>query len=135
MPPSPALPRRRLCRPLLLALSLTLAPFSTRAQTLPAAASDAAWASTTASEAVSNPPGAGAAELPAVTVTARRREESAQDVPISMTVLNGEQLRADAAPQAGVAGLARSAPNLAFTDTGGQNSNVFTIRGVGSFAP
>ncbi|AMG46408.1 TonB-dependent receptor [Achromobacter ruhlandii] len=135
MPPSPALPRRRLCRPLLLALSLTLAPFSTRAQTLPAAASDAAWASTTASEAASNPPGAGAAELPAVTVTARRREESAQDVPISMTVLNGEQLRADAAPQAGNAGLARSAPNLAFTDTGGQNSNVFTIRGVGSFAP
>ncbi|WYX59217.1 TonB-dependent receptor plug domain-containing protein [Achromobacter xylosoxidans] len=68
-------------------------------------------------------------------MTARRRAESAQDVPISMTVLNGEQLRADAAPQAGNAGLARSAPNLAFTDTGGQNSNVFTIRGVGSFAP
>lgn len=130
MSPSPALPRRRLSRPLLLAMSLTLIPFSTRAQT-PTTAADAAPAAAAASTA----PQAGAAELPAVTVTARRREESAQDVPISMTVLNGEQLRADAAPQAGNAGLARSAPNLAFTDTGGQNSNVFTIRGVGSFAP
>ncbi len=83
----------------------------------------------------STPDSATAVELAPVTVTARRREESAQSVPISMTVLSESQLRVDAAPTAGNAGLARSSPNLSFVDTGGQNSNVFNIRGVGSFAP
>jgi iron complex outermembrane receptor protein len=72
-------------------------------------------------------------ELPAVTVTARKRDEREQSVPISMTVLEGSRL--DVAPTASNAGLARSAPNVSFTDVGGQSSNLFSIRGVGSFSP
>ncbi|WP_425466678.1 TonB-dependent receptor [Pigmentiphaga humi] len=75
------------------------------------------------------------AELPAVTVTARKREESAQTVPISMTVLDGQTAAAVSAPSDSNAGLARSAPNVAFADSGGQFGNLFVIRGVGSFAP
>lgn len=74
-----------------------------------------------------------ALELPPVTVTARKRDESEQTVPISMTVLEGSRL--DVAPTASNAGLARSAPNVNFVDLGGQSSNLFTIRGVGSFSP
>jgi len=74
-----------------------------------------------------------ATELPAVTVTARKRDEAEQSVPISMTVLEGSRL--DVAPTASNAGLARSAPNVSFVDLGGQSSNLFTIRGVGSFSP
>jgi iron complex outermembrane recepter protein len=50
-----------------------------------------------------------------------------------MTVLEGGRL--DVAPTASNAGLARSAPNVSFVDLGGQSSNLFTIRGVGSFSP
>lgn len=72
-------------------------------------------------------------ELPAVTVTARKRDENERDVPIGMTVLEGSRL--DVPPTASNAGLARSAPNVSFVDLGGQSSNLFTIRGVGSFSP
>ncbi|MGE3923842.1 MAG: TonB-dependent receptor [Lautropia sp.] len=75
-----------------------------------------------------------AAELPAVTVTARKREEPVQAVPISVTVID-PQATAVAAPADGNAGLARSTPNLSFADSGGQFGNLFVIRGVGSFAP
>jgi iron complex outermembrane recepter protein len=81
----------------------------------------------------SDPPRQPALELPAVTVTARKRSENEQSVPISMTVLEGSRL--DVAPTASNAGLARSAPNVSFVDLGGQSSNLFTIRGVGSFSP
>jgi len=75
------------------------------------------------------------AELPAVTVTARKREESAQAVPISVTVLDGKTAQTAASPADENAGLARSTPNLSFADSGGQFGNLFVIRGVGSFAP
>lgn len=74
-----------------------------------------------------------ALELPPVTVTARKRGEDEQTVPISMTILEGSRL--DVVPTASNAGLARSAPNVGFVDLGGQSSNLFTIRGVGSFSP
>ncbi|OZI34187.1 TonB-dependent receptor [Bordetella genomosp. 10] len=77
----------------------------------------------------------GVAELPAVTVTARKREESEQKVPISMTVLDGKTIETGASPSDSNAGLARSAPNTSFADSGGQFGNLFLIRGVGSFAP
>jgi len=82
-----------------------------------------------------NPSAADIAELPSVTVTARKREESVQDVPISMTVQDAQALQRNASPSDGSAGLARSTPNLTFADSGGLNGNLFTIRGVGSFAP
>ena len=50
-----------------------------------------------------------------------------------MSVLEGPKL--DIAPNASNAGLARSAPNVNFVDVGGQASNLFSVRGVGSFAP
>lgn len=75
------------------------------------------------------------AELPTVTVTARKREESVQSVPISMSVLDEQDSRRAASPSDGNGGLARSAPNVSFADSGGQFGNLFVIRGVGSFAP
>ena len=74
-------------------------------------------------------------ELPAVTVTARKREEPMQSVPISVTVLDAQAAAAATAPSDSNAGLARSVPNLSFVDAGGQISNLFVIRGVGSFSP
>lgn len=76
-----------------------------------------------------------AAELPAVTVTARKREEPAHTVPISVTVLGAQAAATASAPSGSNAGLARAAPNVAFADSGGQFGNLFVIRGVGSFAP
>jgi len=86
-------------------------------------------------QASQTPPAADVVELPPVTVTARKREESVQNVPISMTVQDAQALERNAAPADGNAGLAGSTPNLSFADSGGLNSNLFTIRGVGSFAP
>ncbi|MCW5321221.1 TonB-dependent receptor [Verminephrobacter aporrectodeae subsp. tuberculatae] len=74
-------------------------------------------------------------ELPAVTVTTRKREEPIQTVPISVTAVDGKEAATTIAPSNGNAGLARVVPNLSFTDSGGQFANLFTIRGVGSFAP
>ncbi|MFT3803823.1 MAG: TonB-dependent receptor [Burkholderiaceae bacterium] len=68
-------------------------------------------------------------------MTARKREESAQSVPISMSVLDGQAAATASAPSDSNAGLARSAPNVSFADSGGQFGNLFVIRGVGSFAP
>jgi len=91
------------------------------------AAAPSAWAQADA-------PPQPVAELPTVTVTARKREESAQTVPISLSVIDG-QAAAAASPADGNAGLARTAPNVSFADSGGQFGNLFVIRGVGSFAP
>ncbi|MFK0375180.1 TonB-dependent receptor [Pandoraea sp. NPDC090278] len=76
-----------------------------------------------------------ATALPAVTVTARKREESAQDVPISIKVLDSKAVKEAASPSDGNGGLARSAPNVSFVDSGGLFGNLFVIRGVGAFAP
>ncbi|TDS78167.1 TonB-dependent receptor [Comamonas sp. JUb58] len=95
------------------------------------AATAPAWAQAPEAQ---DPSGA-AAELPTVTVTARKREESLQNVPISMSVLDGQDSREAASPSDGNAGLARAAPNVSFADSGGQFGNLFVIRGVGSFAP
>ena len=80
-------------------------------------------------------PSGSISRLPTVTVTARKRDESVKDVPISMTVQDAQALQRNASPADENAGLARSTPNLTFGDTGGLNGNLFTIRGVGSFAP
>ncbi|MFT3815574.1 MAG: TonB-dependent receptor [Acidovorax sp.] len=91
------------------------------------------WAQDTPAQGDVSPPSA--SELPAVTVTARKREESAQSVPISVTVIDKHAAEAAAAPSDSNSGLARSAPNISFADSGGQFGNLFVIRGVGSFAP
>jgi iron complex outermembrane receptor protein len=68
-----------------------------------------------------------------ITVTARKREERVQDVPISLTVLHGDRL--GLSPIASNAELNRAVPNVAFVDVGGQSSNFSNVRGVGSFSP
>lgn len=68
-----------------------------------------------------------------ITVTARKREERVQDVPISLTVLQGDRL--GLSPVASNADLNRAAPNVAFVDVGGQSTNFSNVRGVGSFSP
>ena len=71
--------------------------------------------------------------LDTIIVTARKRAENPQDVPIGMTVLSGE--KADATPSASNAGLARSVPNMSFVDGGGLFGNSANIRGIGSMSP
>lgn len=85
------------------------------------------------SESAAQESGPAVIQLPPVTVTARKRDEVEQDVPISMTVLEGQRL--DVPTTASNSSLARSAPNVNFVDVGGQSANLFSIRGVGSFSP
>jgi len=90
------------------------------------------------------PSGAGAVERQAATgpdrdmerssfeqiiVTAQRREQSLQDVPISVTALNEETLKAMGAYQ--FADFAASVPGLTMSDNGANHAN-FIIRGVTS---
>ena len=64
-----------------------------------------------------------------IVVTARRREESVQDVPIAVTALSGEQVQ-----QSGAVGLSQVqqlAPSLQITATNPRNTNI-NIRGLGA---
>ncbi|MEM8772250.1 MAG: TonB-dependent receptor [Pseudomonadota bacterium] len=65
------------------------------------------------------------AGIDVITVTAQKREESLQDVPIAVTALSGEDI--DAAKIEDVIDLQFNAPNLIFSG----NRNL-TIRGIGS---
>jgi iron complex outermembrane receptor protein len=69
----------------------------------------------------------------AVTVTARRREENPQDVPMSISVLSGETLRELDARD--LRGIANATPNMEFSyggnASGGGNFAQVFIRGVG----
>jgi iron complex outermembrane receptor protein len=68
-----------------------------------------------------------------VTVTARRREENPQDVPISISVLSGEALRE--LDVRDLRGIANATPNMEFSyagnASGGGNFAQVFIRGVG----
>lgn len=66
--------------------------------------------------------------LNVVTVTAQRRAESAQDIPISLNVLSSEQLREDAIFK--IEDLQYKVPNLQMSETG--ISTQMYIRGVGT---
>lgn len=69
-----------------------------------------------------------------VVVTARRREESLQDVPVAVTAVSGEQLEAKGA--ADITELARSTPSLTLNAARGSNSTLISfIRGVGQQDP
>ncbi|MCJ2188840.1 TonB-dependent receptor [Novosphingobium beihaiensis] len=71
--------------------------------------------------------------LDTIVITARKRKEFEQDVPISTTVLPADGL--DVSSVQSNADLARSVPNFSFVDLGGQSGNLANIRGVGSFSP
>jgi outer membrane receptor protein involved in Fe transport len=71
----------------------------------------------------------GSEERPEVIVSANRREEDLQDVPVTIQVLSGEQLQ-----QLGVTNfndLLQYTPNVTFSGNGPGTGNIF-IRGLGS---
>jgi iron complex outermembrane receptor protein len=69
-----------------------------------------------------------------IVVTARRRAESLQDVPLAVTAITGEQLEATGA--ADITVLTRSTPNVTFETSRGTNSTLTAfIRGVGQQDP
>jgi iron complex outermembrane receptor protein len=78
------------------------------------------------------------AKLDEVTVTARRREESAQETPVALSVLNAEQLYAAGIKE--IRDLTAAVPGVNMTVSGGGNNTVFSIRGrsrsvIGSAQP
>ncbi|MGY2169134.1 TonB-dependent receptor [Pseudomonas gingeri] len=86
------------------------------------------------SSAMAEEPPQATLELQSITVTARKREETEQQVPVSMSVITPEQARS-IAPASSNADLARQVPNFNYMESGGQYSNSGNIRGVGSFSP
>jgi len=75
--------------------------------------------------------GTGGSELTAdIIVTARKREESIIDVPISITVMSAEEIRARNATR--IRDLGNSVPNVAFLGAEGNATTTFTVRGVTS---
>ena len=97
-----------------------LFPLTALAQAAAAAASPASAAS------------APSLEIARVVITAQKRKEDIRDVPLSVSVLSGEQLQSQ---QIGtVEDLTRNIPNVSFTSQGGPGLGTVEIRGVSSQA-
>ncbi|MDZ3832666.1 MAG: TonB-dependent receptor [Sphingopyxis sp.] len=80
------------------------------------------------------PTAPGAVQVEEIVVTARRREESLQDVPISVTAFSGDALDQQGAPD--ITALQRSTPNLTMQVSRGTNSTLTAfIRGIGQQDP
>lgn len=67
-----------------------------------------------------------------IIVTAQGREEALQDVPISISVLGGEEL--ETSTFSGVADALRTVPGVATFTSGQNNGTLLNIRGVGAMA-
>ena len=76
------------------------------------------------------PAGANADELGEVVVTATRRSESAQSIPVAITAISGEDLAASGATQ--TADLVGLTPNLSMQGASTRTNPSYFIRGVGS---
>jgi iron complex outermembrane receptor protein len=84
--------------------------------------------------AADEPVASAAGTIEEVTVTARRREEKLQDVPISVSAFSGEQL--DRIGASDITALQQSTPNLTLQPARGTNSTLIAfIRGVGQQDP
>jgi outer membrane receptor protein involved in Fe transport len=99
----------------------------------------AAWSADAVTDATSTASATASADeadtLQEVTVTATRREASAQDLPMSITAVSGAQL--EAAGIEDVASLARSMAGISYTDKGpfgDVNGSTLIIRGLNSEA-
>src|SRR5688572_33261125 len=80
------------------------------------------------------PPASDAAPIEEVTVTARRREESLQDVPVAVTALTAGQLEDAGAIDLSI--LQQLTPNFTIQPARGSNSTLIAfIRGVGQQDP
>ncbi len=78
--------------------------------------------------------GASDAVVDEITVTARRREEALQDVPLAISVLSGDQLERTGAPD--IVAVAQSVPNVTLEVSRGTNTTLTAfIRGVGQQDP
>ncbi|MFA4891918.1 TonB-dependent receptor [Brevundimonas sp.] len=95
----------------------------------------AAWSAlSTFAMAQDAAPQEGASSLDDVVVTARRREESLQDVPVAVTAVSAETLANRGS--ADITELARSTPSLTLNSARGSNSTLISfIRGVGQQDP
>lgn len=95
----------------------------------------ASGASMTQAQTAANADTASAAsETTTVMVTARRREESLQDVPVSVTAFSGDQLAKTGI--ADLTALAQTLPNTTLSASRGTNSTLTSfIRGVGQQDP
>lgn len=93
---------------------------------LPAFAADVSTASPVAEQAPET------AKLQPVTVTATRREEPLQQVPVAVTVLDGEQLERD--NRNGVASIAQQVPALNFRTGASNKDTSLFMRGVGTIS-
>ena len=85
-------------------------------------------AATAASPAASTPVG----EIARVVITAQKRKEDIQEVPVSVSVMSGEQLKA--AQIATVEDLTRNIANVSFSSQAGPGLGTVEIRGVSSQA-
>eukprot|EP01137_Pigoraptor_chileana_P028830 Opistho-2@13218 len=93
-----------------------------------------AMASGNAAAQEAKPEGASDAQVEEIVVTARRREESLQDVPISITAFTSDAL--DQKGAADITALQRSTPNLTLQVSRGTNSTLTAfIRGIGQQDP
>lgn len=70
--------------------------------------------------------------LKSVTVTATRREESLQKVPVAVSVVDGEQLERD--NRNGVASIVQQVPSLNFRTGASNKDTSLFIRGVGTIS-
>jgi outer membrane receptor protein involved in Fe transport len=71
-------------------------------------------------------------EITRVVITAQKRKEDIRDVPLSVSVLSGEQLQAQQIST--VEDLTRNIPNISFSTQGGPGLGTVEIRGVSSQA-
>ncbi len=71
-------------------------------------------------------------EIARVVITAQKRKEDIRDVPLSVSVLSGEQLQAQQITT--VEDLTRNVPNISFSSQGGPGLGTVEIRGVSSQA-
>ena len=85
-----------------------------------------------AQDATTNAPKAKTATLETVTVTAEKRTEDLQKVPISMTVITAEKLEAFGQAGDGVLQLAARAPSVYAETSYGREFPRFYIRGLGN---
>jgi outer membrane receptor protein involved in Fe transport len=68
--------------------------------------------------------------VPELVVTAQKRSENIRDVPVSISVLTGDQLAKQHV--ANYADLARSTPGLSFSNTGSSGLSRISLRGISS---
>lgn len=94
----------------------------------------AAWSAASSMAMAQQAPAQETTALDDIVVTARRREESLQEVPVAVTAVSGEQLEARGA--ADITELARTTPSLTLNAARGSNSTLISfIRGVGQQDP